>query len=110
VEGVSQCLQSPTVTGGYLNTQQRMEQLNSGGTGLVSARQRGGELAKTPTAIHGLDAITRGGLPKGRPTLVCGGPGKTLHRQPLDFSEAVRDAVRLEQISEGAASAGAGAE
>jgi circadian clock protein KaiC len=37
-------------------------------------------LAKTPTGIRGLDEITRGGLPRGRPTLVCGGPGsgKTL--------------------------------
>jgi circadian clock protein KaiC len=41
---------------------------------------RGGELPKTLTGIRGLDEITRGGLPKGRPTLVCGGPGsgKTL--------------------------------
>ncbi|MGH9347462.1 MAG: circadian clock protein KaiC [Vicinamibacterales bacterium] len=38
------------------------------------------DLPKTPTGIRGLDEITRGGLPKGRPTLVCGGPGsgKTL--------------------------------
>jgi circadian clock protein KaiC len=38
------------------------------------------ELPKSPTGIRGLDDITRGGLPKGRPTLVCGGPGsgKTL--------------------------------
>jgi circadian clock protein KaiC len=38
------------------------------------------ELPKTLTGIRGLDEITRGGLPKGRPTLVCGGPGsgKTL--------------------------------
>lgn len=37
-------------------------------------------LAKTPTGITGLDEITGGGLPKGRPTLVCGaaGSGKTL--------------------------------
>lgn len=37
-------------------------------------------LAKTPTGIQGLDEITEGGLPKGRPTLVCGsaGCGKTL--------------------------------
>ena len=37
-------------------------------------------LAKTPTGIQGLDEITGGGLPRGRPTLVCGGPGsgKTL--------------------------------
>ena len=35
---------------------------------------------KAPTGIQGLDEITSGGLPKGRPTLVCGGPGcgKTL--------------------------------
>ena len=32
-------------------------------------------LAKTPTGIRGLDDITSGGLPKGRPTLVCGGAG-----------------------------------
>lgn len=37
-------------------------------------------LAKTPTGITGLDEITMGGLPKGRPSLICGGPGcgKTL--------------------------------
>jgi len=32
-------------------------------------------LRKTPTGIAGLDEITHGGLPKGRPTLLCGGPG-----------------------------------
>ena len=38
------------------------------------------ELAKSPTGIQGLDEITHGGLPKGRPTLICGsaGSGKTL--------------------------------
>src|SRR5512143_3372582 len=43
------------------------------------ARLRAG-LAKAPTGIAGLDEITGGGLPKGRPTLVCGsaGCGKTL--------------------------------
>jgi circadian clock protein KaiC len=37
-------------------------------------------LPKAPTGIEGLDQITLGGLPKGRPTLVCGGAGcgKTL--------------------------------
>jgi circadian clock protein KaiC len=37
-------------------------------------------LAKSPTGIRGLDEITGGGLPAGRPTLVCGGAGcgKTL--------------------------------
>ncbi|HEX8021861.1 circadian clock protein KaiC, partial [Mucilaginibacter sp.] len=38
------------------------------------------QLPKTPTGITGLDEITGGGLPKGRPTLICGeaGCGKTL--------------------------------
>jgi circadian clock protein KaiC len=37
-------------------------------------------LAKSPTGISGLDLVTGGGLPTGRPTLVCGnaGCGKTL--------------------------------
>ena len=37
-------------------------------------------LPKSPTGIRGFDEITFGGLPKGRPTLICGGPGcgKTL--------------------------------
>ena len=37
-------------------------------------------LPKCPTGISGLDDITEGGLPRGRPTLVCGaaGSGKTL--------------------------------
>jgi circadian clock protein KaiC len=32
-------------------------------------------LPKSPTGITGLDEITGGGLPKGRPTLVCGSAG-----------------------------------
>lgn len=37
-------------------------------------------LEKAPSGIEGLDEITHGGLPRGRPTLVCGGAGtgKTL--------------------------------
>jgi circadian clock protein KaiC len=44
------------------------------------ARLLRGGLQKVPTGIVGLDEITNGGLPKGRPTLVCGGAGsgKTL--------------------------------
>ncbi len=39
-----------------------------------------GRLPKAPTGIQGLDEITGGGFPKGRPTLICGsaGCGKTL--------------------------------
>ena len=38
------------------------------------------EFEKIPSGIKGLDEITGGGLPKGRPALVSGGPGcgKTL--------------------------------
>ena len=37
-------------------------------------------ISKAPTGIQGLDEITNGGLPRGRPTLICGsaGSGKTL--------------------------------
>src|SRR3954471_22720942 len=37
-------------------------------------------IEKAPTGILGFDEITGGGLPQGRPTLICGGPGcgKTL--------------------------------
>ena len=52
-------------------------------------------LPKTPTGITGLDEITGGGIPKGRPTLVCGdaGCGKTLMslefiiKGAIDFDE-----------------------
>src|SRR5688572_11456695 len=55
----------------------------------------GHELAKTPTGIRGLDEITRGGLPAGRPTLVCGGPGsgKTL----LALTFLVNGATRFDE-------------
>ncbi|MBG8554669.1 circadian clock protein KaiC [Hymenobacter guriensis] len=38
------------------------------------------QLPKAPTGIEGLDDVTDGGLPRGRPTLICGsaGCGKTL--------------------------------
>ncbi|MBF0393350.1 MAG: circadian clock protein KaiC [Alphaproteobacteria bacterium] len=32
-------------------------------------------LAKCPTGVLGFDQITEGGLPQGRPTLICGGAG-----------------------------------
>ncbi len=52
-------------------------------------------LSKAPTGIRGLDALTGGGLPRGRPTLLCGGTGcgKTLMameflvRGAVDFGE-----------------------
>jgi circadian clock protein KaiC len=52
-------------------------------------------LKKVPTGIGGFDEITRGGLPAGRPTLVCGGAGcgkslfstEFLVRGALQFNE-----------------------
>jgi circadian clock protein KaiC len=50
---------------------------------------------KAPTGIQGLDEITGGGLPSGRPTLVCGdaGCGKTL----LAMEFLVRGATRFDE-------------
>lgn len=47
---------------------------------MTKRAQRLPQLPKTRTGISGFDDVTGGGLPKGRPTLVCGGPGcgKTL--------------------------------
>jgi circadian clock protein KaiC len=42
-------------------------------------------LPKTPTGIQGLDEITLGGLPRGRPTLVCGGAGCGKTMLALEF-------------------------
>ncbi|MDX6665691.1 MAG: circadian clock protein KaiC [Solirubrobacteraceae bacterium] len=67
-------------------------------------------LAKAPTGIGGLDEVTGGGVPRGRPTLVCGpaGCGKTLlameflvrgitdHDEPgvfVAFEESAKDLV-----------------
>jgi len=54
-----------------------------------------GAISKTLTGISGLDEITLGGLPSGRPTLICGeaGSGKTLFsiefivKGALDYGE-----------------------
>ncbi|MDX1521412.1 MAG: circadian clock protein KaiC, partial [Anaerolineae bacterium] len=43
------------------------------------------DLPKTATGIQGLDQITGGGLPRGRPTLVCGGPGSGKTLLGLEF-------------------------
>ena len=46
----------------------------------TTARPPATGLPKAPTGVRGLDEVTGGGLPRGRPTLVCGaaGCGKTL--------------------------------
>jgi circadian clock protein KaiC len=55
----------------------------------------GNTLAKAPTGIAGLDDITGGGLPRGRPTLICGsaGCGKTL----LGMEFLVRGALQYDE-------------
>jgi len=52
-------------------------------------------LQKSPTGISGLDEITRGGLPLGRPTLLCGsaGCGKTL----MSIEFIVRGALQFNE-------------
>ncbi len=54
-----------------VSTEQAMPQVASNGLK---------QLEKAPTGIRGLDEVSGGGLPRGRPTLVCGpaGSGKTL--------------------------------
>ncbi|CCE08307.1 Circadian clock protein kinase kaiC [Bradyrhizobium sp. STM 3843] len=49
-------------------------------------------IEKSPTGIDGLDEVTFGGLPKGRPTLLCGaaGCGKTLFAMTFLYNGAVQ--------------------
>src|SRR5438045_906390 len=60
---------------------------------IKSSQAKQPALEKSPTGIRGLDEITNGGLPKGRPTLVCGsaGCGKTL----LSMEFLVRGATQF---------------
>src|ERR1700722_14732536 len=53
------------------------------------------KLPKAPTGIQGLDEITGGGFPAGRPTLICGsaGAGKTL----LSMEFLVRGAIQYNE-------------
>jgi circadian clock protein KaiC len=76
--------------------------------GKVKKEEKDQTLPKSLTGIQGLDEITNGGLPKGRPTLICGsaGCGKTLfgmeflvrgarmYKEPgvfISFEESVKD-------------------
>ncbi|MDB4946066.1 MAG: circadian clock protein KaiC [Labilithrix sp.] len=58
-------------------TQRTKSSLASRGAAPRPSRRRAGRppLPKAPTGIPGFDELTNGGLPAGRPTLVCGGPG-----------------------------------
>ena len=56
-----------------------------------SPRQDLPAIGKSPTGISGLDEVTHGGLPQGRPTLLCGsaGCGKTLFSMTFLYNGAV---------------------
>ena len=55
-------------------------------------KQRVNLLPKSPTGIPGMDDITSGGLPAGRPTLICGaaGCGKTLFAMEFLVNGAIQ--------------------
>ncbi len=59
------------------------------------SRDSSAALPRCPTGIQGVDEITGGGLPRGRPTLVCGGAGcgKTLFAAEF----LVRGAVQFDE-------------
>jgi circadian clock protein KaiC len=50
---------------------------------------------KAPTGIEGLDQITGGGLPRGRPTLLCGGAGCGKTLLALEF--LIQGATRFDE-------------
>ena len=62
---------------------------------MVARAQDVAGIEKVRTGIAGLDEITSGGLPRGRPTLICGGPGcgKTLFA--MEF--LVRGAIQFDE-------------
>jgi len=59
---------------------------------IKQTKQRVKLLPKSPTGIPGMDEITGGGLPEGRPTLVCGaaGCGKTLFAMEFLVNGAIQ--------------------
>ena len=48
-------------------------------------------LEKAPTGIRGLDEITDGGPPRGRPTLVCGSAGCSVKLLPGPMQRFIGD-------------------
>jgi circadian clock protein KaiC len=54
-----------------------------------------GGISKCPTGIVGLDQITNGGLPRGRPALICGGAGCGKTLLALEF--IVRGAIQFDE-------------
>jgi circadian clock protein KaiC len=59
------------------------------------SKPRGSGIAKCPTGIVGLDQLTNGGLPRGRPALICGGAGCGKTLLALEF--IVRGATQFDE-------------
>lgn len=76
-----------------------IHQIESSGLLMKKLTQRdsgvNGSLPKAATGVQGLDEVTRGGFPRGRPTLICGsaGAGKTL----LAMEFLVRGATKYDE-------------
>ncbi|MBI5845110.1 MAG: circadian clock protein KaiC [Deltaproteobacteria bacterium] len=51
----------------------------------VNGGSSSAQLKKVATGIHGLDSVLKGGLPAGRATLLCGGPGTGKSVLALEF-------------------------
>src|SRR5467141_5360293 len=52
-------------------------------------------LEKARTGIAGFDEVTKGGVPRGRPSIVCGGPGCGKTMFALEF--LVRGAMQYDE-------------
>jgi circadian clock protein KaiC len=65
------------------------------GEGMVAGAQDVTGIEKVRTGIAGLDEITSGGLPRGRPTLICGGPGSGKTLFAMEF--LVRGATQFDE-------------
>ena len=62
---------------------------------LIEAPRAQSRLEKSLTGIGGFDEITQGGVPKGRPSIVCGGPGCGKTMFALEF--LVRGATQYDE-------------
>ena len=70
-------------------------QINDEGGMLIVAISARGRAEEDPTGIHGLDEITFGGLPKGRPILITGGAGSGKTMLAMEF--LVRGATEFDE-------------
>ena len=86
----------------HISKFRKAEASNADDTVLMMRKNRNGnagvsavQLEKARTGIAGFDEVTKGGVPKGRPTIVCGGPGCGKTMFALEF--LVRGAVQYNE-------------